>query len=79
VNYIDHALAEDPKRPNVFVRKFNDVAVGLACKGVPMDTPVGISLHLRISRVDVDWLRKQVVRTVRGVILRHRDQFIAGI
>jgi hypothetical protein len=51
VKNIGHVLIADPTRPNVLVRKFNDVSVRLDCKGVPWGTPAGISLHLQDGKI----------------------------
>jgi hypothetical protein len=51
VTHIGYAMNFLPKRSDVLVRDFNHVAVGFGCKGVPRDTPVGISLYLRDGKI----------------------------
>ncbi|MEO7364813.1 MAG: hypothetical protein ABIW03_00670 [Sphingomicrobium sp.] len=53
---IDYIMHLHPTRPNVVIRNLNLVAVGFDCKGVPWDTPVGISLFLnggKISKIEI--------------------------
>ena len=51
VRHIGHMLMADPKKPNVLVRQFDDISVGLDCKGATRDLPIGISLHLQDGKI----------------------------
>jgi hypothetical protein len=49
-NYIDYAGIAT-KDPNVIIRNYNDVSIMFACKGVPSNSPVGISLNLQDGKI----------------------------
>jgi hypothetical protein len=65
VTNIAYALVPDPKERDTYSEDPNFVGVGLDCKGVPAETPVGISLHLKDGKIatiethNADLMRKQ--------------------
>jgi len=53
VENVAYVLTADPTEPNAYVENHDWVGVSFGCKGVPSETPVGITLHLRSGKIGV--------------------------
>ena len=51
VRHVQHTGTPLPNKPFTIVENPNDIGIGLDCKGVPYDSPVGISLRFENGKV----------------------------
>lgn len=51
VRGVSQGLLRSAERPDVFIEDPNLIYIRLGCKGVPSDTPVGITLHMEAGKV----------------------------